>query len=81
MQRDSGSQSALCTGAEEVERARNKWIDVCEGMGPKGFAKQKLNGLKGSIEINDRQSVPEANNSEEVLVVGEACLWGKRFQF
>ena len=58
--------SLLFTGAEEVERARNKWINVCEEMGPKGFAKQELNGLKGSVEINDKQSVPEANNSGEV---------------
>ena len=52
--------------AGEVERARNKSIKVCEEMLPKGFAKEILDGLKRSIEINGRQSIPEANNFGEL---------------
>ena len=54
--------------AEEVERARNKRIKVCEEMVPKGFAKEILDGLKRSIEINayGTQSISEASNFGEV---------------
>ena len=81
MWRHSGSQSAFCTGAEEVERARNRRIKVCEEMGPEGFTKEILDGLERSMEINGRQSIPEANNSGEVRVVSEVSLRGKMFQF
>ena len=66
-------------GAEEVERARNRRIEVCEEMGPEGFAKEILDGLKRSIEINGRRSIPEANNSGQERVVGEVSLRGKVF--
>ena len=55
-----------------MERARNRRIKVCEEMGCmglQGFAKEILDGLKRSIEINGRQSIPEVNNSGEVRVV------------
>ena len=54
--------------AGEVERARNKRINVCEEMLPKGFAKEILDGLKRNIEINayGMQSIPEASNFGEV---------------
>ena len=75
------SQSAFCAGADDVVRARNRRIKVCEEMGPKGFAKELLDSLKRSIEFNGRQSISEADNSGEIRVVGEASLRIKMFQF
>ena len=63
MQRDSGSQSALPAGADDVERARNRWIKVCEEMSPTGFAKEKLDCLERCVEINGRRNIPKVNNS------------------
>ena len=70
------SQSAFCTGAEQVVRANNRRIKVCEEMGPLGFAKEILDSSKGSIEFNGRPSILEADNSGEVRVVDEVSLWG-----
>ena len=37
---------------QEVEGAQNRRIKVGEEMGPKGFAKEILDGLERSVEIN-----------------------------
>ena len=64
-----------------MERARNRRIKVCEEVVPEGFAKEILDGLKRSMEINGRQSIPEVYDSGEVRVVGEVGLRGRCFSF
>ena len=81
MQRSCRGQPALTTGTEDVKRARNRRIKMCEEMRPKSLAKEKLYTLKRFVEINGRQNIPKVDDSTEIGVMGENSLRRKMFQF